>query len=103
MFSIGLNCALGADSLRPYVQALANNTDIAISAYPNAGLPNEFGEYDQTADEMGDLIKEYLDLGLVNVLGGCCGTTPEHIGYLAQLADKYQPRKFESQAQTITL
>jgi len=103
MFSIGLNCALGADSLRPYVQALANNTDIAISAYPNAGLPNEFGEYDQTADEMGDLIKEYLDLGIVNVLGGCCGTTPEHIAYLAQLAEKYQPRKFELQAQTIAL
>ena len=103
MFSIGLNCALGADLLRPYVQALANNTNIAISAYPNAGLPNEFGEYDQTATEMSDLIKEYLDRGLVNVLGGCCGTTPEHIKHLADLAKDYQPRQFTVQAPVISI
>lgn len=93
LFSVGLNCALGAKQLRPYVQTLAKEAPFAVSAHPNAGLPNAFGEYDQDADEMAELIKEYLDLNLVNVIGGCCGTTPEHIKAIADLAAQYEPRK----------
>lgn len=93
LFSVGLNCALGADQLRPYLQVLSRNTEFNISAHPNAGLPNAFGEYDQTPDEMAELIKEYLDLGLVNVIGGCCGTSPEHIKAIADIAKDYEPRK----------
>ena len=92
LFSVGLNCALGAKELRPYLQVLSDNADFLISAYPNAGLPNEFGEYDQTPELMAQQVKEFLDLGLINVLGGCCGTTPEHIKALADLAKDYQPR-----------
>jgi len=89
LFSIGLNCALGADQLRPYVQILKQNTSLLISAHPNAGLPNAFGEYDQGPGEMASLIKDYLDQGLVNIIGGCCGTTPEHIRAIADLVEKY--------------
>ncbi|MGK0407858.1 MAG: 5-methyltetrahydrofolate--homocysteine methyltransferase [Roseivirga sp.] len=89
LFSIGLNCALGADQLRPYVQILKQNTSLLISAHPNAGLPNAFGEYDQGPEEMASLIKDYLDQGLVNIIGGCCGTTPEHIRAIADLVEKY--------------
>jgi 5-methyltetrahydrofolate--homocysteine methyltransferase len=89
LFSIGLNCALGADQLRPYVQILKQNSDLLISAHPNAGLPNAFGEYDQGPEEMASLIKDYLDQGLVNIIGGCCGTTPEHISAIADLVEKY--------------
>jgi 5-methyltetrahydrofolate--homocysteine methyltransferase len=92
LLSIGLNCALGAKALRPYLQVLNEQSPYSVSAYPNAGLPNEFGQYDQTAEEMGEQIKEYLDEGLVNIVGGCCGTTPEHIRVIAQLAAKYRPR-----------
>ncbi|MEM9325461.1 MAG: homocysteine S-methyltransferase family protein [Bacteroidota bacterium] len=92
LFSVGLNCALGANQLRPYLQTLSNEADFHTSAHPNAGLPNEFGEYDQTPEEMALQIKEYLDDGLVNVIGGCCGTTPEHIQAIADLAAKYEPR-----------
>ncbi len=92
LFSVGLNCALGAEQLRPYLQVLSRNTDFKISAHPNAGLPNAFGEYDETADQMASQVKEYLDLGLVNIIGGCCGTTPEHIRAIANLAGKYKPR-----------
>jgi 5-methyltetrahydrofolate--homocysteine methyltransferase len=89
LFSIGLNCALGADQLRPYVQILKQNSSLLISAHPNAGLPNAFGEYDQGPEEMASLIKDYLDQGLVNIIGGCCGTTPEHIRAIADLVEKY--------------
>jgi 5-methyltetrahydrofolate--homocysteine methyltransferase len=89
LFSIGLNCALGADQLRPYVQILKQNSPLLISAHPNAGLPNAFGEYDQGPGEMASLIKDYLDQGLVNIIGGCCGTTPEHIRAIADLVEKY--------------
>lgn len=95
LFSIGLNCALGADQLRPYLQTLDRVSNTLISAHPNAGLPNAFGEYDQDPEEMAKLIKEYLDLGLVNIIGGCCGTTPEHIKKIAALAKNYSPRKKE--------
>lgn len=93
LLSIGLNCALGAKALRPYLQVLNEQAPFFVSAYPNAGLPNEFGHYDQTPEDMGEQIKEFLDEGLVNIIGGCCGTTPEHIKVIAQLAAKYKPRE----------
>lgn len=96
LFSVGLNCALGAKELRPYLQVLAKESEFLVSAYPNAGLPNEFGQYDETPDIMGDQIKEFLDLGLVNILGGCCGTTPDHIKRIAELAKEYKPRNINS-------
>lgn len=92
LLSIGLNCALGASLMRPYLQILDQKSPFAVSAHPNAGLPNEFGEYDETAALMALQIKEYLDKGLVNIIGGCCGTTPEHIKAIATLAAQYAPR-----------
>ena len=79
LLSIGFNCALGANQLTPYLETIATKSDFAISAYPNAGLPNAFGEYDETPAEMASQIKTYLDKNLINIIGGCCGTTPEHI------------------------
>lgn len=93
LLSIGLNCALGADMLRPYLQVLNENAPFFVSAYPNAGLPNAFGHYDQTPEEMAALVEEYLREGLVNIVGGCCGTTPDHIRVIADLAKKYNPRQ----------
>ena len=95
LLSIGFNCALGASQLRPYLQVLANKANCFVSAYPNAGLPNEMGEYDETPQKMADQVKEYLDLGLVNIIGGCCGTGPEHIAAFADLVQQYEPRKVE--------
>jgi 5-methyltetrahydrofolate--homocysteine methyltransferase len=95
LLSIGLNCALGARQLRPYLQVLNEHAPFFVSAYPNAGLPNEFGQYDEGPQEMADQIKEFLEEGLVNVLGGCCGTTPDHIKAIAELAKKYKPREVE--------
>ncbi len=92
LFSIGLNCALGADQLKPYLKRLSMNTQLNISAHPNAGLPNAFGAYDQTPEEMQTLIKEYLDDHLVNIIGGCCGTTPEHIRLISAGASPYKLR-----------
>ncbi|MNF25885.1 Methionine synthase [compost metagenome] len=92
LLSVGFNCALGADLLKPYLKTLAQNTALNVSAHPNAGLPNAFGQYDQTAEEMQQLIKEYLDDNLVNIIGGCCGTTPEHIRLIAEVAKDYKPR-----------
>ena len=92
LFSIGLNCALGAKALKPYLEILSQKANCMVSAYPNAGLPNEFGEYDETPDQMAAQIKEFLELGLVNVLGGCCGTTPAHIAAIARIAGSYTPR-----------
>jgi 5-methyltetrahydrofolate--homocysteine methyltransferase len=95
LFSVGLNCALGAKELRPYLKVLSENAPFNISAYPNAGLPNEFGEYDQDALKMSNQVEEFLKDGLINILGGCCGTTPDHIAALAKTAAKYSPRKLE--------
>ena len=95
LLSIGLNCALGASALRPYLQVLNEKAPFFVSAYPNAGLPNEFGQYDQTPDEMAGQVEEYLKEGLVNFLGGCCGTTPEHIKRIAEAAKKYSPRRIK--------
>jgi 5-methyltetrahydrofolate--homocysteine methyltransferase len=92
LLSIGFNCALGADLLKPYLKALAMNTSLNISAHPNAGLPNAFGEYDETPKQTQALIKEYLEDNLVNIIGGCCGTTPEHIKLIADIAKGYKPR-----------
>ncbi len=97
LLSIGFNCAMGASALRPYLKILSDKAPFFISAYPNAGLPNEFGQYDQTAIEMGNEVEEYLREGLVNILGGCCGSTPDHIKRLAEIAAKYKPRAVHSQ------
>ncbi|WP_223548836.1 homocysteine S-methyltransferase family protein [Aestuariivivens sp. NBU2969] len=94
LLSIGFNCALGANLLQPHLEAIANKTEFAISAHPNAGLPNAFGEYDETPEEMGEQIEEYLKKNLINIIGGCCGTTPEHIKVIANIAAKYKPRNF---------
>ncbi|WP_115462259.1 homocysteine S-methyltransferase family protein [Winogradskyella aurantiaca] len=92
LLSVGFNCALGAEQLEPYLRRLSKETNFYTSAHPNAGLPNAFGEYDQTPEQMRDLIDSYLKDGLVNIIGGCCGTTPDHIKAIADLANKYQPR-----------
>lgn len=93
LFTIGFNCALGANLLQPHLEAISPKTDFAISAHPNAGLPNAFGEYDETPEQMADQIEEYMKRNLVNIIGGCCGTTPDHIKAIAELAEKYKPRK----------
>ena len=92
ILSIGFNCALGADQLLPYVKRLANQSDLFVSAHPNAGLPNAFGAYDQSPEEMQALIEVYLKQNAVNIIGGCCGTTPDHIRLIADVAKKYLPR-----------
>jgi 5-methyltetrahydrofolate--homocysteine methyltransferase len=92
LLSIGLNCALGAAQLRPYLQVLSEKSDFFTSAYPNAGLPNAFGQYDQSPEEMADQLEVFLKEGLLNLVGGCCGTTPDHIRAIAQRAEAYQPR-----------
>lgn len=94
LLSIGLNCALGASMMRPYLQVLNEKSSFAVSAHPNAGLPNEFGQYDESPEAMAVQIEEYLKEGLVNVIGGCCGTTPAHIAAIAKVAAKYSPRKW---------
>lgn len=93
LLSIGFNCALGANLLQPHLEAIANKTDFAISAHPNAGLPNAFGEYDESPEDMGEQIEEYLKKNLINIIGGCCGTTPDHIKVIANLVEKYKPRE----------
>lgn len=92
LLSIGLNCALGANLMRPYLQILNEKSPFAVSAHPNAGLPNEFGKYDESPELMAMQIKEFLDEGLVNIIGGCCGTTPDHIKAIADLVVNYSPR-----------
>lgn len=96
LFSVGLNCALGAKELRPYLQVLAKEAPFLVSAYPNAGLPNAFGGYDETPEQMAEATREYLELGLINILGGCCGTTPAHIKCFTEVAQHYQPRQINS-------
>jgi 5-methyltetrahydrofolate--homocysteine methyltransferase len=92
LLSVGFNCALGASQLVPHLEVLAAKWEGGVSAHPNAGLPNAFGEYDQSPQQMARQIREYLDKGLVNIVGGCCGTTPEHIAALARLCADYKPR-----------
>ncbi|TDL93979.1 methionine synthase [Stutzerimonas stutzeri ATCC 17588 = LMG 11199] len=90
--SVGLNCALGAKDLRPYLEELANKADTQVSAHPNAGLPNAFGEYDETPAEMAAVVEEFAASGFLNIIGGCCGTTPAHIQAIAEAVSKYPPR-----------
>jgi 5-methyltetrahydrofolate--homocysteine methyltransferase len=91
--AVGLNCALGAAEMRPYVAELSRVADTFVSCYPNAGLPNEFGEYDEAPDQTAGVLEEFASSGLVNLLGGCCGTTPEHISAIAAAADGQKPRE----------
>ncbi|MBD3749054.1 MAG: methionine synthase [Sphingobacteriales bacterium] len=93
LLSIGLNCALGAKEMRPHIEELSENAEFFVTAYPNAGLPNEFGEYDESASQTADLVEDFLASGFVNVIGGCCGTTPEHIKAMAEKAKNYTARK----------
>lgn len=93
LLSIGLNCALGADLLKPYIEILSKNAPFAVSAHPNAGLPNQLGQYDQSASEMADIIEDFLKDGIINIAGGCCGTSPDHIRKIAEVAARYSPRK----------
>ncbi|GER60969.1 5-methyltetrahydrofolate--homocysteine methyltransferase [Patiriisocius marinus] len=92
VLSVGFNCALGAKQLTPHLEVISQKTDAAISAHPNAGLPNAFGEYDESPEQMAEQIREYLDKKLINIIGGCCGTTPEHIKAIADVAKNYTPR-----------
>jgi 5-methyltetrahydrofolate--homocysteine methyltransferase len=93
LLSVGLNCALGAKDMRPYLEELSIKSPFYVSAYPNAGLPNQFGEYDEDAHTMGHQIEDFLTAGFINIVGGCCGTTPDHIRRIAELAKKVKPRK----------
>ena len=93
LLSVGFNCALGANLLQPHLEAIANKTNFAVSAHPNAGLPNAFGEYDETPEEMGAQIEEYLKKNLINIIGGCCGTGPEHIRVIANIISKIRAKR----------
>lgn len=95
LFSVGLNCALGARELTPYIRTLSRTAPCYISAHPNAGLPNEFGGYDQTPEEMAAEMEEFVKHNYVNILGGCCGTTPDHIRAITEMAAKYKPRAIQ--------
>ena len=102
LLTVGLNCALGAKQLTPYLQVLSDKAEFGISAHPNAGLPNAFGEYDESPQDMANQIKEYLDKNLINIIGGCCGTTPDHITAIAEVAKKYTPRKIAQEVSSST-
>jgi 5-methyltetrahydrofolate--homocysteine methyltransferase len=91
-FSIGLNCALGAELMRPYLADLSHVADTRISAYPNAGLPNAMGEYDEGPHEMACKVEPWAEDGILNIIGGCCGSTPDHIRHIAEHVSKYKPR-----------
>lgn len=93
LLSIGLNCALGAKQLVPYLEVLAQKSDFAISAHPNAGLPNAFGEYDESPEDMAAQIEEYVSRNLINIIGGCCGTSPDHIKAIAKVVEGKKPRR----------
>lgn len=92
LLSIGLNCALGAEQMRPFIEEISRNAWIYVSVYPNAGLPNEFGEYDDTPEHMARVLENWCKEGIVNIVGGCCGTTPDHIKAIAELCSKQAPR-----------
>ncbi len=92
LLSVGLNCALGAKDMRPYIEEMAEKSGSFVSAYPNAGLPNEFGQYDESPEDMGVHIHDFIEHGFLNIVGGCCGTTPDHIRKIAELAKGVKPR-----------
>ena len=93
LLAVGLNCALGAEQIRPYIETLSKIADTNVLVYPNAGLPNEFGEYDQSPLSMSGFLSEFADSSFVNIIGGCCGVTPEHIAEFSKLIEKKDPRK----------
>jgi 5-methyltetrahydrofolate--homocysteine methyltransferase len=97
LLSVGFNCALGADQLRPYLQRLSNETTFHTSAHPNAGLPNAFGEYDETPEQTTAFIEAYFKENLINIIGGCCGTTPAHINSIFEVSQNYKPRQLKAQ------
>ncbi|CAN5434657.1 hypothetical protein BH20BAC1_BH20BAC1_16620 [soil metagenome] len=99
--SVGLNCALGANEMRPHIEELSEIATCYTSAYPNAGLPNAFGEYDELPEETAHITEDWAKEGFVNIVGGCCGTTPDHIRHIAQEVSKYQPRKLPSIAEVL--
>ncbi len=102
-FSVGLNCALGAGEMRQHVRTLSQVADTRVSAYPNAGLPNEMGGYDETPEQMAEDLGEWAASGLVNIVGGCCGTTPEHIGAIAKAVEGKTPRAIPEKVQRMRL
>mgnify|MGYP001584015283 FL=1 len=91
--SIGLNCALGAEQMRPFIKDLSDKAWCKVSAHPNAGLPNEFGEYDETPESMSKVVAEFAESGFLNIVGGCCGTTPEHLKAIIEAVKVYKPRE----------
>ena len=93
MMSVGLNCGLGGDKMRPYLERLANVSDAAVSCYPNAGLPNELGEFDETPNKMASFVRDFAKQGWVNIVGGCCGSTPAHIKAIGEAVQGLTPRK----------
>ena len=93
LLTIGFNCALGADLMLPYMKRVSKFSNFFTAAFPNAGLPNAFGEYDESSKQMGEKIKKFLDEGCINIIGGCCGTTPDHIKVISELVKNYKPRK----------
>jgi 5-methyltetrahydrofolate--homocysteine methyltransferase len=97
LLTVGFNCALGAKQLTPHLEVLSKNAVFGVSAHPNAGLPNAFGEYDETPEQMAAQIEDYLKKGLINIIGGCCGTTPAHISAIARIAEKYSPRNINQE------
>ena len=102
-FAVGLNCALGAELMRPHIAELARIADTLVSAYPNAGLPNAMGEYDETPDQTGHFLHEWAEHGLVNILGGCCGTTPAHIAHVAEEVCDLKPRAIPERPKAMRL
>ncbi|MBW8358415.1 MAG: homocysteine S-methyltransferase family protein [Weeksellaceae bacterium] len=100
LLSVGFNCALGASQLTPYLETLAHNSGFFISAYPNAGLPNAFGQYDESPEFMAEQIREYVEKDMINIVGGCCGTTPAHIKAIAELVKDFAPRKVKDFAKS---
>ncbi|TVQ59115.1 MAG: 5-methyltetrahydrofolate--homocysteine methyltransferase, partial [Rhodobacteraceae bacterium] len=102
-FSVGLNCALGAEEMRPHIRALAQVADARISAYPNAGLPNEMGGYDETPAQTSSHLGEWARAGMVNIVGGCCGTTPDHIRAIAEAVEGVAPRAVPERAPRLRL
>jgi 5-methyltetrahydrofolate--homocysteine methyltransferase len=102
-FAIGLNCALGADLMRPHIAELARIADTLVAAYPNAGLPNAFGEYDETAGQTACMLEEWAQSGIVNIVGGCCGTTPDHIAHVAAAVAGLKPRQVPERPRALRL
>ncbi len=95
-FGVGFNCALGADQLKKHIEDLARVAECLVTAHPNAGLPNEFGEYDQTPEEMATIVRGYAEDGLVNIIGGCCGTTPAHLAAIREAVEPFSPRTLDT-------